>query len=215
MMAGVAPGIGKSTLATGLATALSPVDLFGEEQVFTRPAFAAVAQRFRTRTFPTPDVFLPAYAATFADLRATSAWGVLDWNCASMASDLPWALDSPTALRSFIDDVGRLAADLAPVAFFLEGDVLTATQRAVAERGPSFLAQWGAVVGEESIEAIAAHHRSLRPMHDADVRLLAEAGFAVHVLDATRPAPAVLSDALALLRWPSRPSRRCPSRCVN
>lgn len=63
MLTGSRVGIGKSTLAEGLARRLEEarvtVDLFGEHQIFTRADFADVAEAFRTREFPTPERFLP------------------------------------------------------------------------------------------------------------------------------------------------------------
>ncbi len=48
MITGVGPGIGKSTLAEGLAVRAhalgKPFDLFGEEQIFTRPAFTEIGR---------------------------------------------------------------------------------------------------------------------------------------------------------------------------
>jgi DNA polymerase III delta prime subunit len=56
MMEGISPGIGKSTLAESLAESLqaegTTVDLFPEEQLFTRADFSVVAEGFRTKAPP-------------------------------------------------------------------------------------------------------------------------------------------------------------------
>ncbi|GAA4987203.1 hypothetical protein [Actinopolymorpha pittospori] len=77
MLSGSCAGIGKSTLAEGLTRRLeeagATVDLFGEHQIFARADFVDVAEAFRSREFPTPELFLPTYTRVFDGFRAANA----------------------------------------------------------------------------------------------------------------------------------------------
>ena len=155
MMAGWAPGIGKSTLAESLADSLQavgvPVDLFPEEQLFTRGDFGVVAEGFRRRTSPTPEAFLDAYGKTFRRCLTDRAWLICDWNCAGMASDLGWALADPSRLDVLVRDVRELAADSAATVLVLEGDIETAIRRAAGQRGPDWVARMVRMAAEHGV----------------------------------------------------------------
>ncbi|MET9023046.1 hypothetical protein ABZV93_23990 [Actinopolymorpha sp. NPDC004070] len=212
MIEGVAPGIGKSTLAASLARVLraggSPVDLFPEEDLFTRPEFAEVAQGFRTKDFPTPEHFLPAYAATFEAQRAGNAWGIFDWNCAGMASDLPWAASDPARLRTLVRDVRLLAEERTPLVVSLRGDVRQATRRAAAERGRGWVDYWARIADEHGVsegpafERIVHYQESVQVLKQADLDILRTTGWQVVDLDASASADEVLGQALTALRLP-------------
>jgi hypothetical protein len=216
MMEGVAPGIGKSTLAASLATVLedsgTPVDLFPEEELFTRPEFTQVARRFRERSSPTPEVFLPAYTSTVEQLRARNAWGVFDWNCAGMASDLSWASAEPSRLHGLVRDVQRLAADMSPVVLSLDGDIREATRRAAAERGQAWVDYWTRIATEHGapaapdLERIAQHHEQSQALRHADLEVLRTAGWVVHTLDGMARPGEVLRQALTSLQLVERPN---------
>jgi GTPase SAR1 family protein len=93
-MAGQA-GVGKSTLADSLAEDLRrrghPVDGFGEEELFTRTKFVAVAEEFRTGSHPGPGSFEGAYSGWLSCLPEDGI-GIMDWSPSGMAGDLPWGL---------------------------------------------------------------------------------------------------------------------------
>jgi thymidylate kinase len=215
MMDGVAPGIGKSTLAASLARVLAdsgtPVDLFPEEDLFTRSAFARVAQAFRERCAPTPETFLPAYAETIEHARAQHAWTICDWNCAGMASDLAWASAEPTRLHGLVRDVRRMAADMSPVVLFLDGDVREATRRAAAERGRPWVSYWARLAAEHGappgaeLERIVHNHERSQGLRQADLDVLRTTGWRVLTLDGTASPNEVLAQAIRLLRLPPPP----------
>jgi hypothetical protein len=60
MTDGVSPGIGKSALTAGLAgraaAAGLDLELFGEDRIFTCPAFAQIGRGFRGPTYPTTEM---------------------------------------------------------------------------------------------------------------------------------------------------------------
>lgn len=207
MMDGVAPGIGKSTLAASLADVLqdcgAAVDLFPEEDLFTRPEFAHAAQGFRDKNFPTPEVFLPAYAATFERMRAQHAWGIFDWNCAGMASDLPWATAEPPRLQRLVHDVRNLAAEMSPVVLFLHGDVREATRRAAAERGQTWIDRYARIAADHcgpagpDLERIVSYQERTQRLRQADLEILRTTGWIVLSVDAMADRSEVLEQTMS------------------
>lgn len=205
MMEGVSPGIGKSTLAESLAKSLQAeglaVDLFPEEQLFTRTDFSVVAAGFRRKASPTPEAFLDAYGKTIGRCLANQAWLICDWNCAGMASDLTWALADPARLYGLVRDVRRLADGYAASVLYLDGDIETAIRRAAHQRGPDWLARMvriadGHGVGPgRDIDRIVAYEQGSHPTNQRDLRTLAAGGWRVLRLDARHPADDVLVQA--------------------
>lgn len=211
MVSGSCAGIGKSTLAEGLARGLeeagATVDLFGEHQIFTRPDFADVAAAFRSREYPTPEVFLPTYARMFDNLRAANAWGVLDWHCAGMAADLPWAMRGHGRLTRLCLDVRELAADMDPVLLDLVGDVRTATDRALAQRGDVWAKRYANLATDAGhtsgriAERIAAWSGDqLAALRGQELAAMRSAGWPIIELDGMAPAAEVLEQAMDALR---------------
>lgn len=204
MMHGVAPGIGKSSLAESLAWSLQAqeitVDLFPEEQLFTRDDFSVVAEGFSTRVSPTPEAFLDAYEKTIGRCLASQAWLICDWNCAGMASDLDWAVADPARLDTLVRDVGQLAGSEATV-LFLEGDIGTAIHRAVRQRGPDWVARMLRIADDHGvgpggdIERIVAYEQSCLAANQRDRQVLAAGGWQVLSVDARGPAEDVLVQA--------------------
>ncbi|MEQ7125769.1 hypothetical protein ABN034_14755 [Actinopolymorpha sp. B11F2] len=210
MLSGSCAGIGKSTLAEGLARRLeeagATVDLFGEHQIFTRADFADVAEAFRSREFPKPERFLPTYARIFDGFRATSAWGVLDWHCAGMAADLPWAMRDHGRLTRLCLDVRELADDMDPVLLDLVGDVRTATERALAQRGDAWAKRYARIASDAGhttgsiAERIAAWSRDqLGALREQELTAMRSAGWPITELDAMASAAEVLEQALDAL----------------
>ena len=205
MMDGISPGIGKSTLAEALAESLQAqdiaVDLFPEEQLFTRADWSVVADGFRSKAYPTPEQFLDAYAETIGRCLANQAWLICDWNCAGMASDLTWALADPTRLDRLVRQV-RLLADGCPATLlFLDGDIETAVRRAARQRGPEWVARQARIAAEHGvgpggdIDRIVAYERACRPMGERDLQALGEGGWHVVAVDGQRPPTDVLVQA--------------------
>ncbi|GAA4983078.1 hypothetical protein [Actinopolymorpha pittospori] len=224
MLSGSCAGIGKSTLAEGLTRRLeeagATVDLFGEHQIFARADFVDVAEAFRSREFPTPELFLPTYARVFDGFRAANAWGVFDWHCAGMAADLPWAMRDHGRLARLCLDVRELAEDMDPVLLDLAGDVRTATERALAQRGDVWAKRYARLASDAGhtsgriAERIVAWSRDqLGALREQELAAMRSAGWPVIELDATASAAEVLEqawDALGLGR-----STALPSPCVT
>jgi hypothetical protein len=148
MVTGVAPGIGKTTLAAGLVARASTAGLhaepFEEGQIFTRPAFARFGRAFRDRSAcPTAAMMLDAYMALVGELGPNAAV-VFDWSCLGMVSDLPWAEGRPDVLLRHARDVFELAQPLRPALLYLTGDIEVALARAAAERGERWIRRYGA-----------------------------------------------------------------------
>jgi thymidylate kinase len=205
MMDGVSPGIGKSTLAESLAESLQAqgiaVDLFPEEQLFTRTDWRAVADGFRAKASPTPEVFLPAYRETIGRCLANQAWLICDWNCAGMASDLTWAMADPARLHRLVSDVRQLADGYPATLLFLDGDIETAIRRAARQRGREWFGRQvriadahGAGTGPD-IDRIVAYEEDCRPLGEQDLQSLAAGGWRLLTVDAQPPAADVLAGA--------------------
>jgi thymidylate kinase len=209
MMEGVSPGIGKSTLGELLAESLRAqgvaVDLFPEEQLFTRDDFSAVAHGFRTKASPSPEAFLDAYGQTIGRCLANRAWLICDWNCAGMASDLTWALADRALLERLVRDVRLLAADCQATVLYLAGDIEAATRRAARQRGPEWVARMVRIAAEhgigpgQDIDRIVAYERDGQDLRARDLHALAVGGWQVLRVDAQQRAADVLVQARAAL----------------
>jgi thymidylate kinase len=142
---GAAPGIGKSSLCAGLSRWLAGtglrVDHFREEEILTRPQFAAVAEQFRATRAVEPSALLAA-AAQFAD--SVLAHGddvvVADALVPFVPSLLAMGL-SAQAISTFMAGLGARLAPLSPVMIFLDGNAGIALSRAAAREGPAWL-EW-------------------------------------------------------------------------
>jgi thymidylate kinase len=206
-MAGLA-GVGKSTLAEGIGSTLRQcghqVDVFGEEELFTRPQFARVADGFRTEQYASPTEFEAGYRAWLATL-ADQTIGVMDWNPAGMAGDLPWATGDRSRLRLHLRSVRRLAGRPTMI-LHLQAPAEITIERAGRQRGEEWLSR------SDQIARAAGHRqRELRDRliaeatrHAAQTReelsVAAEAGWPVQAIDAT-PGPGSVHDrAMALIQ---------------
>jgi hypothetical protein len=97
---GAAPGVGKSTLCSGLAAALpGRVDHFREEEILTRPAYAEVAAEFRAGGEVRPSTLLAATSAFVG--RCDGDFVVTDALFPYLPSLRAWG-HSPAALASFL-----------------------------------------------------------------------------------------------------------------
>ena len=205
MMDGVSAVIGKSTLAESLAESLQAegmtVDLFPEEQLFTRADFSVVAEGFRTKASPTPEAFFDAYGKTIGRCLANQAWLICDWNCAGMASDLAWAMADPAQLDALVREVRELADGYRTSVLYLDGDIGTAIRRAARQRGPEWIARMVRIAEEHGagpgrdIDRIVAYERGWHPSNQRDLLTLAAGGWQVLGVDAQRPAADVLAQA--------------------
>jgi hypothetical protein len=140
---GASPGIGKSTLCTGLAQWLSgeglQVDHFQEEEILTRPQFAPVAGRFLATGAVEPAELLSA-TAQFAD--SVLACGIDVVIADAVMPYVPSLLamgHSDQAIGAFAGDLAGILARLHLVMIFLDGDAGAALSRAAAREGPGWL----------------------------------------------------------------------------
>jgi thymidylate kinase len=140
---GVAPGVGKSTLCSGLAGWLAyaglSVDHFAEEEILTRPEFSEVAEYFEATSRVDPAMLLAA-ASQFA--RSVLAEGFDVVVADALMPFVPSLLAigfSDEAVCAFAADLTELLAPMRPLLVFLDGDTKTALARAAAREEPAWL----------------------------------------------------------------------------
>ncbi len=195
---GAAPGVGKSTLCEGLTDGLTDlglsVDCFREEEILSRPAYAAVAAEFRAGGVVRPETLLTATAEYVASVTADVV--IADALLPYLPSLRAWG-HTPDQIAGFLDD---LADIVQPVALYLDGDPLAMLPRAAArETDPDWL---GWYVGKlaaargSGVHDLATAAAYLRAERDLTLRLLAR--WELHVLPTAAPDD-LLRDALALL----------------
>ena len=216
MLSGASPGIGKTTLAEGLARrraqAAAPADLFTEKQIFERAGFAEIGRAFRDRTCPTSQMMLEGYRRVISHLGCERSALVFDWTCLGMVSDLPWAENKPDILERHARQVAQLASRLGPVVLDLTGDIQVALRRAESERGEQWTrryarlaAQQAAITARDLLGAIAEGIQA-DPARTLEKRAFRSAGWPVIEIDAT-PGPDEVLDAAwrALARTDASP----------
>lgn len=140
---GASPGIGKSTLSAGLAHWLAGTGLradhFREEEILTRPQYAAVAQHFQATGAVEPATLLAA-TRRFVDsiLAGTIDVAVTDALMPYIPSLLAMGL-SDQAINAFMSSLDQILTPLRPIMIFLDGDARTALSRAAAREDPGWL----------------------------------------------------------------------------
>ena len=137
---GVAPGIGKSTLCRRLAEQLSVggrVDHFAEEDVLSRPEFAAVATEFRADRRVDLDTLVDA-TARYAESARGFDISVAD----ALLPYVPTALamgHSDAVVTDFCLRLREALAGVPGILVFLDGDPRIALRRAADREGPRWL----------------------------------------------------------------------------
>ncbi|MGW6057467.1 hypothetical protein [Streptomyces sp. NPDC055189] len=141
---GASPGVGKSTLCGGLSRWLADdaglrVDHFREEEILTRPQFAAVAEEFGTSGRVGPETLLAA-TAEFVDAVVASGDDVViaDALVPFVPTLLAMGHDTET-IDSFMADLTKVLAPVSPVMVFLDGNAGTALPRAATREGEGWL----------------------------------------------------------------------------
>lgn len=153
---GASPGMGKSTLCTGLARRLTDaglrVDHFREEDIMTRPQFAAVAEEF-TATGRVEPATLLAATARFVEsvLRSDDDVVIADALVPFVPTLLAMGHDEP-AIDAFLADLTPVLAPVGPVMVFLDGDAATALPRAARREGPHWLDWYVAKLARYRVE---------------------------------------------------------------
>jgi thymidylate kinase len=209
---GVAPGVGKSTLCAGLVRGLAAdgwsVDHFREEEILTRPAYAAVADEFRSAGVVRPQTLLAATRRFVGESTADVV--VVDALFPYLPSLRAWG-HSPAQLTRFLADLARIVT---PVVLYLDDDPRPALERAIArEADPAWFTWYAAKLGAADLADAAAYLRTERGIV---LRLLAD--WDLHVLppgaDRLDRAGTVLKGRLpaAAPDGPARRGSRCSAR---
>ncbi|WP_406437499.1 hypothetical protein OHB14_58665 [Streptomyces sp. NBC_01613] len=140
---GASPGVGKSTLCAGLSRWLADaglrVDHFREEEILTRPQFAAVAEAFKT-TGAVDLGTLIATTAQFVDSALASGDDVVIAD--ALMPFVPTLLamgHCEETIDAFMADLTEVLAPLCPVMVFLDGNAEAALSRAARREGEQWL----------------------------------------------------------------------------
>ena len=135
---GASPGIGKSTLCEGLASVLSgQVDLFREEDLPTRPAYATVTAEFEDSGRVALDTLRDATTRFVADCASYDAV-VADALLPYVPSLLAFGHTEPE-IDEFVDGLAAITAGVRTVVLFLDGDPATGLRRAAEREEPGWL----------------------------------------------------------------------------
>lgn len=190
-MTGVVPGLGKSTLARGLAIALD-APLFEESDIRSDPAFASMMDTFEATGSVPLDVLLDATSA----FEPAPERHVLDALFPYLQSLLAWGHDDETIAAFLVDLADRLEPHRI-VELHLVGDAGAALARAVAREDAGWLDWLAAKHGVEpgaSVDHLAATARRA-------IRVLSTAPWPVHVIYvARRTAADVLAEARGIMQ---------------
>lgn len=170
--------VGKTTLSTALAQVLPDAAFVPELVFFDVPELADIGDAFRRKEYPGPELLLDGWSRILAANRRAT-WIVHDGCWVPLGEDLPWATSD--AVVDFARRMFEISSAFDPLVFFLHGE------------------------DEQIAPRIEARGREVPPAGDAEAwsdkirRILATVDADVVDLDATRPADAVLRDALAAL----------------
>ncbi|MER7179609.1 hypothetical protein ABT404_09005 [Streptomyces hyaluromycini] len=157
---GASPGVGKSTLCAGLSRWLADtglrVDHFREEEVLTRPQFAAVAEEFKATGAVGPATLIAA-TANFVDAAVASGDDVVIAD--ALMPFVPTLLamgHGGEAIDAFMADLTEVLAPVRPVMVFLDGSAGSALSRAAAREGEQWLDRYiGKLAGYGVTPAVA------------------------------------------------------------
>lgn len=140
---GASPGIGKSTLCAGLARWLAGTGLradhFREEEILTRPQYAAVAEEFQATGTIEPATLLAATSRFAESILARSIDVAIADALVPFIPSLLAMGHSDQAIDDFMSSLDKILALLRPVMIFLDGNPDAALPRAAAREGPAWL----------------------------------------------------------------------------
>lgn len=180
-----------------------PVDTFGEEELFTRPQFTRVADGFCTQHYASPEESEGAYEAWLGTLPAATV-AIMDWNPASMAGDLPWASKDPALFRHHLQ-TGYTLAGGGVLLLHLQAPAEVTIERASAERGEEWLARSDRIARSaghdqpDRVDRVLAEATRHAAQTRDELRVAAEAGWPIHVIDAAGTAKEAHDQAIALI----------------
>lgn len=140
---GASPGVGKSTLCGALVPWLADaglrVDHFREEEVLTRPQFAAVAEQFNADGTVELETLIAA-TGKFVDAVVAGGHDVVVTD--ALVPFVPTLLamgHSEETIDAFMADLTELLAPVCPVMVFLDGDAASALPRAARREGEQWM----------------------------------------------------------------------------
>ncbi|WP_416961421.1 hypothetical protein [Streptomyces sp. Agncl-13] len=140
---GAAPGVGKSTLCAGLSRSLAGaglrVDHFREEEILSRPQFAAVAEEFGATGAVGLETLLAATARFVESVLARGDDVVVADALVPFVPTLLAMGHGEEAIDAFMADLADVLAPVRPVVVFLDGDAGAALSRAGEREGPEWL----------------------------------------------------------------------------
>ncbi|MEV6479445.1 hypothetical protein [Streptomyces sp. NPDC051576] len=143
---GAAPGVGKSTVCAGLARSLAGaglrVDHFHEEEILTRPQFAAVAEEFRATGAVGLNTLITATARFVESVQARGDDVVIADALVPFMPTLLAMGHGEQTIDTFTADLTRVLSPLRPVIVFLDGDPAIALSRAALREGAGWLDQY-------------------------------------------------------------------------
>jgi thymidylate kinase len=140
---GASPGVGKSTLCAGLERWLTGagqrVDHFREEEVLTRPQYAAVAREFRATGRVEPVTLLEATKRYVDSILASGIDVVVADALMPYVPSLLAMGQSDQEIHAFTSCLSPVLAPLNPIMIFLDGDAGTALSRAATREDVGWL----------------------------------------------------------------------------
>jgi hypothetical protein len=142
---GVAPAVGKTTLAQGLDRWLDErghrVDLVEEDELLTRPEFAPVARELAVTAHVRPETLVEATGTIIdAHHRAEESLIVFDSLLPFVSVLLGWRYDE-FEIGNFLDDLRERLADHEVVVLYVDADI-SAALRLAADREPEGWLDW-------------------------------------------------------------------------
>ncbi|MEV6539973.1 hypothetical protein [Streptomyces sp. NPDC051665] len=140
---GAAPGVGKSMLCAGLSRALAGaglrMDHVREEEILSRPQFAAVAEEFGAAGAVGLETLVAATGRFVASVLAGGDDVVIADALMPFAPTLLAMGHGEESIDAFIADLTRVLAPVRPVVVFLDGDAGVAPSWAAEREGPGWL----------------------------------------------------------------------------
>jgi thymidylate kinase len=140
---GASPGVGKSTLCAGLSRWLADaglrVDHFREEEILTRPQFAAVAEQFEATGAGGLGTLIATTAAFVDSVLATGDDVVIADALMPFVPTLLAMGHGEETIDAFMTDLTDVLAPVCPVMVFLDGNAEAALSRAARREGEQWL----------------------------------------------------------------------------
>lgn len=222
-VAGLAPGMGKTTVCESLHRWLTErglqVDLFREEEVLTRPAFADVAAEFTATGRVGPATLLAAMSDYVASIqRAGVQAAVADSLVPFVSSLLAWG-HCEAEITAFLTDLASILGPVHAVIIYLDGDPQTALARAAAREGADWLDWFVGKLARYRVQPpvldVTTACRYLEAEGASTLRLIsAQSWHVVHIGQADKISPAEVARQAreALTPWLTRPGTQAIRR---